>query len=125
MNDFVKLVFDHNNELPDHWVCFGLVSQKYNPTERCTVVKEQDKELVLTITLYRELLKIHVYFVKECLRMSWRQRKRRPGHLSFSTTLTDRINRREQHITGKFCVFPDACCKTSLLRWAKCLCIMS
>jgi hypothetical protein len=42
--------------LPDCWVCFGLASQKYNPTKRCTVVKEQDKELVLTITLYRELL---------------------------------------------------------------------
>jgi hypothetical protein len=68
MNDFVKLVFDHSNELPDCWVCFKLASQKYNQTERCTVIKEQDKELVLTITLYRELLKIYVYFVKGCLR---------------------------------------------------------
>jgi hypothetical protein len=66
MNDFVKLVFDHSNKFPDHWVSLGLASQKYNPTKKCTVVKEQDKELVLTITLYRELLKIHMYFVKGC-----------------------------------------------------------
>jgi hypothetical protein len=50
--------------LPDCWVSFGLLSQKHNPSKRCTIIKEQDKELVIIVTLYRELLQIHMYLSK-------------------------------------------------------------